>query len=429
MSVENKTLKFNEQGWAKLESGLLIHNSGAAQVEFRSNLLAQIENKSGESSAKFSPIAENEEYAEFMFRMLSCVLIEGWWVDFSGEGVLEKATNLFKTKIYTDHITNVRNSVGVTKDPIFSNRTGVPGIDAVFRVFKNVAPEIVTRLKTDPPLIDSNSVGIIFQFKRSHIDLEGFYWRLGEEVDGQIVRLIATKIVKIPETSLVSAGADPTAKKFHSTNSIHFNEDNSKENEEMPQIKRAIFTSLGVDAKKLGLSIGEGEFIDLPSEKLEAVLLQAGQNIESLHGQLKTADNSQKQAVETTAKFSKIFGLEAFPEKFEFDSKISEVVTLLEEPKKMLQTYVEKALTAYRLFTSNKPDPIIEKMIQSANMEQVKAFCAQYGAKLEEKHPLKCGSCGSEQLTRASSELSESDKAVAGNKKDSGKYKIERGGK
>lgn len=427
MSAQTKTLKFNEEGWAKLDNGLLIHNSGNARVEFRSNLLAQIDNKSGETSAKFSPVAETSEYAEFMFRMLSMVLIPGWWVDFSEEGVLEKATNLFKTKIYTDHVTNVRNSVGATRDPVFSNRTGVNGVDAVFRIFKNIAPEIVTRLQTDPPLIDSNSVGIIFQFKRSHVDLDGFYWRLGEEVDGQIVRLIATKILKIPETSLVAAGADPTAKKFHSVTSTHFEEQNPKENEEMPQIKRAILSTLGVDMKKLGLSVGEGEFIDLPSEKLEAVLSQAGQNIESLNGKLKTAELSQDQAVSTTAKFSKIFGLETFPETFEFDSKISEVVTLLEEPKKLLQTYVEKALTAYRLFTSNKPDPIIEKMIQSANMEQVKAFCAQYGAKLEEKHPLKCGSCGSDQITRASSEFSENDKTAVETKKNAGNYKI--GGK
>ncbi|MCE9499870.1 MAG: hypothetical protein K8R21_05150, partial [Leptospira sp.] len=64
------------------------------------------------------------------------------------------------------------------------------------------------------------------------------------------------------------------------------------------------------------------------------------------------------------------------------------------------------ALKAYRVFANGKPDAVLEKMIQDSNMEQAKAFCSQYGAKLEDKFPLKCVKCGSSEMTRASGEHS-----------------------
>ncbi|EMO68052.1 hypothetical protein LEP1GSC132_0242, partial [Leptospira kirschneri str. 200803703] len=162
-------LKFDSNGTLRLESGLLLHNSGVARGEFRSlhaNFLQPGIPTNVNSSQ--TTLVENEEYAEFNFRMLSAVLIEGWWCDLRKPAILEEAVGHFATKIYTDHQRSVRNSIGITRNPIFTNRNNIPGVDAVFRIYKDFASDVIARLKTIPALIDANSVGISFTYEKSH---------------------------------------------------------------------------------------------------------------------------------------------------------------------------------------------------------------------------------------------------------------------
>ncbi|QDK23873.1 hypothetical protein [Leptospira weilii] len=398
-------LKFDSNGYLRLESGLLLHNSGVARGEFRSLHADFFQAGSSVNSGDTTTLVENEEYAEFNFRMLSAVLIEGWWCDFRNPAILEVAVEQFKTKIYTDHQRNVRNAIGITRNPIFTKRNNIPGIDAVFRIYKEFAPEVIGRLKTKPALIDANSVGISFTYEKSHPLIDNFYGRLGEVIDGEYVRLIPIKILSIPETSLVAVPADSTARKFAGFDFSQGNLLNTNVNnqEDTMKIKRTILSLLGVDSQKLGLSFGEGESLELPSEKMESVLEEAGKTISKLQDQARQSAVLQNNLNQ----FAKLFGSEIFPEGIDFASKVTELQALLEEPKKLLTAERERAITAYRVFSKNKPDPVIESLIQGANLEQAKAFSKQYGASLENSHPFKCEDCGSKKVSRASGSLSE----------------------
>lgn len=396
-------LKFDSNGTLKLDSGLLLHNSGVARGEFRSLHANFLQNGAPLNTSDTTTLVENDEFVEFNFRMLSAVLIEGYWSDFRKPGVLESATELFTTKIYTDHQRSVRNSIGITRNPAFTNRNGIPGVDSVFRIFKAFGSDVIARLKTIPALIDANSVGISFTYERSHPQLENFYERLGEIVDGQIVRLIVTKILSIFETSLVAVPADDTARKFEGFNLPNSNLTNQNNQEDKMKIKRAFLSLLGVDSQKFGLSSGEGESVELPSEKMESVLEEAGKTITKLQ------DQARQNAVlqNNLNQFAKLFGSEVFPEGIDFASKVTELKALLEEPQKLLNVERDKAITAFRAFSKNNPDPVIEGLIKGANLEQAKAFLNRFGASLENSHPLKCEDCGSKKVSRASGSFSE----------------------
>ncbi|WP_061218272.1 hypothetical protein [Leptospira weilii] len=406
-------LKFDSNGYLRLESGLLLHNSGVARGEFRSLHADFFQAGSSVNSGDTTTLVENEEYAEFNFRMLSAVLIEGWWCDFRNATILEVAVEQFVTKIYTDHQRSVRNAIGITRNPVFTKRNNIPGIDAVFRIYKEFASDVIARLKTKPALIDANSVGISFTYEKSHPQIDSFYGRLGEVIDGEYVRLIPIKILSIPETSLVAVPADSTARKFTGWNFPQSNLTNLNNQEDKMKIKRTILSLLGVDSQKLGLSFGEGESLELPSEKMESVLEEAGKTISKLQEQARQSALLQNNLNQ----FAKLFGSEIFPEGIDFASKVTELQALLEEPKKLLTTERERAITAYRVFSKNKPDPVIENLIQGASLEQAKAFLNQYGASLENSHPLKCEDCGSKKVSRASGSLSEPQGGVATKKK------------
>ncbi|EMJ94786.1 hypothetical protein [Leptospira alstonii] len=414
-------LKFDSNGHLRLESGLLLHNSGVARGEFRSLHADFFQSGASVNAGDATSLVENEEFAEFNFRMLSAVLIEGWWCDFRNPAILEVAVEHFTTKIYTDHQRTVRNAIGITRNPIFTNRNDIPGIDAVFRIYKEFASDVIARLKTKPALIDANSVGISFTYEKSHPQLDNFYGRLGEVIDGQYVRLIPIKILSVPETSLVAVPADNTARKFSGFDFPQSNLTNLNNQEDKMKIKRTILSLLGVDSQKFGLSSGEGESVELPSEKMESVLEEAGKTISKLQEQARQSAVLQSNLNQ----FAKLFGSEAFPEGIDLASKVAELQSLLKEPTKILNTEREKAITAFRAFSKNNTDPVIEGLIQGANLEQAKAFFKQYGASLENSHPLKCEDCGSKKVSRASGSLSEPQGgATSSQKKNPDSYKL-----
>lgn len=164
------------------------------------------------------------------FRMLSAVFIPGHCTDFYTEGAklfTEEALPLFTdTTLYANHgdgfwsPPKVQNWLGKAINARISDRVAL-GVDADFvisleqdRVLYQGA--IARGLSFSPPAVDSASVTIWFTHRRSHPDLDDFefYWKLGSVVDGQLVRFIVESIVRIPECSLVYAGADALARSF-----------------------------------------------------------------------------------------------------------------------------------------------------------------------------------------------------------------------
>ncbi|EKS08836.1 hypothetical protein [Leptospira santarosai] len=393
--MAKEKLQYDSNGWAKLSSGVRLHTSGQGSVVLRSSgIFLATGKKQAEQTQPQDPSPADVPYVEFDFRMLSKAFIECYALDFSKDHVLKNATSLFIPKIYKDHETFVENSIGAALNPTWDDTKNNEGVNGRFRFFKKFGSSIIERLETDPPLLDSCSVGIQFTFVKSHPRLDNFYWHLGEEIDGSIVRLVVTKILAVPEVSIVYAGADPNAKRL-SLN--HFEQTSSEPGEEQPKeenmkIKLKVFESLGVALETLGLE-KQGDEVEISSEKFEVVLKQAGSKIFSLESALSV--------------YAGLTDLEKFPAGFDHKTNVAKLKELLEEPNRILEESRAQVLKAYHLVMDGKTNPTIEAMILKADLEQVKALGDEYGIKLEKKFPATKDKNGNSSRASGKNELSD----------------------
>lgn len=176
-----------------------------------------------ESERPAAVVPRDDDYIYPLFRALSQTVIEGYWIDYSRPGVLEESTPLLAGQtVYADHhFWNVEKWLGVVNESSWDadglNSDGVPGINVELKIDALLNPRIARGLLMQPPAIHSASVTVLFEYEYSHPDLieEGRFWDLlGEEVGGELVRLIATKILSYWELSLVFQGADRGAKQL-----------------------------------------------------------------------------------------------------------------------------------------------------------------------------------------------------------------------
>jgi hypothetical protein len=176
-----------------------------------------------ESERPMAIVPCDDDYIYPLFRALSQTVIEGYWIDYSRPGVLEESTPLLAGQtVYADHhFWNVEKWLGVVNESQWDGEgqdsDGVPGINVELKIDALLNPRIARGLLMQPPAIHSASVTVLFEYEYSHPDLleEGRFWDLlGEEADGELVRLIATKILAYWELSLVFQGADRGAKQL-----------------------------------------------------------------------------------------------------------------------------------------------------------------------------------------------------------------------
>ncbi len=171
------------------------------------------------NAAEVTPQAS--DFMRVRFRALSAAVtrpsMEGLVVDFSAPGLLEAATALlYSVPVHKNHWAwDVEDFIGVVSQSEFdatgTDVEGVPGINVRLEVDKRLAPRIARGLLMKPSPINAVSVKVFFKFDYSHVHLveQGMFWRMmGEEVDGSIVRLIVTEIVRFGELSFVGTGAD-----------------------------------------------------------------------------------------------------------------------------------------------------------------------------------------------------------------------------
>ncbi|UCH09071.1 MAG: hypothetical protein JSU61_07425, partial [Fidelibacterota bacterium] len=170
----------------------------------------------------------------FTFRLLSAAYLgsSGYYLDFSREGVLERALPLFREPeaegsvrggplvVVRDHSFAIEDRIGLVRNAEWSmadETLGLsqPGIDAELHINWKLAADVVRRLWHDPPLLDACSVSLGFRWEKSHpaLDDNQFWGQLGEEVDGTTVRVIVTEIFSVEHVGLVFAGADTSARR------------------------------------------------------------------------------------------------------------------------------------------------------------------------------------------------------------------------
>lgn len=176
------------------------------------------------STLPASEILPREEDLYFLtMRAISQKVIEGYWIDYSRPGVLEASVPLLnQQRICVDHCWwKAESAIGAVTSSMWDaqgqNSNGVPGINIRFFVDSKIAPGIVRRLAYPVPAIHSGSVTVGFAWEPSHprlLEEDKFWWMLGEEVEGSIVRLVVTEIFFYREFSLVYEGADSDAKRL-----------------------------------------------------------------------------------------------------------------------------------------------------------------------------------------------------------------------
>lgn len=315
-------------------------------------------------------LPKEEELFFVSFRAISEELLEGYCVDYSKAGVLEASTALLNhQRVCKDHdYYNAEDAIGAIVSTEWDAKgeasNGVAGINARLFVDARIAPGIVRRLAYPVPAIHSVSVTVQFEWEPSHPALyenKTFWSLLGEEVDGEIVRIIATRIIAYKEISFVYEGAVKTAKRLPEPEATVPDSEDDDEEEELKKKSMAASQALPLpqekttvklkveDKQMLGLAAHEGD--DLPEE----VVLPAVRNLAAL------ASYGQSQRDADRAELKRLLKL--------CEGENSTLLTLAD----------------------NLPD------------EKLGALIAEYGEKERKLYPQTCQQCGSSNVQGRSS--------------------------
>ena len=412
-----------------------------------------------------------EDFLYVPFRLLSATMVAAgsWRATFFKPSVLRKAVDMLKGKgVFTNHNDNPKNWAGYVAKTKWQNKTkqggevipaginGLLGIDTTLERNRDVAKGIVAGS------VYSNSVGIMFNFSPSHEyeDMWEFRRNIGTmHEDGTMVHLAVTEILEIYETSLVSLGADPYAKRIGDEGLVNIDKGGTytesatnmfkyEFNKAHSENKFSITCGLNqkvllLTGKKVNLdqkkqkSVHKKDHIDMKKEVLAALLLMFGvatkedlteDMVKSFKG-LNATDSSNFNSVKQTALTLVSRGddsitdvnLGKFMEKHTFvakdeltalqesTTKVEELntkVTELEAEKETLakdatvgqnfhQMQVELAIKYYRLEKMDKADKAVEELFKSATSEQLAALIKEHGLVIGGKFSYSCSDCGS----------------------------------
>lgn len=314
-----------------------------------------------------------DEFFATLARLLSKAVTPYRKFDFTKGDVLKNATGIFEgLTLYANHRPDVNDWKGLIKNCVWDDKNVPPGINAMVVVDKTIDPKLARGLEIKA--LRSLSVTIWFNFEKSHPNLSNFYDRLGEEVDGEIVRFIVTEITNAGEVSVVWEGEDPFAKTF------------------------AAGGDPAGDNPQSNITGGDNDM------KLTVTLLAL----------LGLAAGAEPTEVELEAAFTaKLSGLQTQIDSLKADAAVG--VQTLKETR-------EKAVTLYKAAKGEKiVESFISGVIEKADLATARAFVQEYQLAVDESIPLKCGKCG-EPLSRRSSQQEELDAPQLGKNVDD--YKV-----
>lgn len=367
-----KSFEVIREGFARARFGGQF-SGGIISGETSPLTLAAVENNGGLDPA---------EYFVCLARLLSAATTPYRKFDFSRDGVLKAAVPLFEgLTLYANHWADVESWKGFIQEPVWDDQNTPNGINAKVVLDRTVDPKLARGVETKA--LRSFSVTIWFTFERSHPDLAGFWDRLGEEVDGEMVRLIVTEITNAGEVSVVWEGEDPYAKSFEAGDNGHTNHHEEGNN---MKLSAAFLTFIG-------LAVGAE-----PSEaELEA----------------KIRENFQALETKVTTLETKASTLEGEAAALKVDATIG---------KQTLSETRERAVTLYKAAKGEKVvETFISGVIEKADLDTARALCTEYQTEVDKSIPLACPKCG-EKLSRRSSQPEDQGKQLSGKRPEH--YKV-----
>jgi len=340
---DRKQFQVIKEGFARATFGGALSGCSTASVGGAIKLAA-LEDNGGLDPAEF--FTTNS-------RLLSMAVTPYRKFDFTQDGVLKSAVGMFEgLTLYANHRADVNDWKGLVQDCVWDDKNDPPGINAMLVIDKTVDPKLARGVEIKA--LRSVSVTIWFEYQRSHPDLANFYDRLGEVVDGAMVRFIVTKITQAGEVSIVWEGEDPFAKTFSagapdgSDGLDRFGKSQITGDEEMK-------LSAGVLAV-LGIAAG----VELTGTMIEEKVLALGARADALKA----------------------------------DAAVG-VLTLKEAR--------ERAVTLYKAGKGEKAvESFVTSVLEKADLVTARAYCLEYEGEVEKSVPLACPKCG-EKLSRRSS--------------------------
>jgi predicted RNA-binding Zn-ribbon protein involved in translation (DUF1610 family) len=303
-----------------------------------------------------------EEYVARFFRLLSAATTPYRFYDFSRPDVLKAAVPLFEgLTLYANHYADVTKWKGFCQEPAWDDQNDPPGINCLLVLDRLVDANLARGVETKA--LRACSVTIWFEFERSHPELQHFWDRLGEEVDGQVVRLIVTRISNAGEVSIVWEGEDPFAKALGAPDgepgmtTLQVQDTNDREGDEEMKLSAETLAILGIAA---GTEITEAMLKD----KFTALAEQL------------TGLKSQVETLKTEADLG----------------------------RQLLRETRERATTLYKAVKGDSAlERFITGVIQTADLATARALCEEYESAVDDAVPLTCPKCG-EKLSRRSSQ-------------------------
>lgn len=310
--------------------------------------------EAGQVTGKLSSEGENAEGQKVdenpSFRMLSSAMVQKVY-DFTEINFESKVPLFSNVKLMKDHGRSVDSIIGRTGVAFYSKANGdIPaGVNAPVFIDEEFAPAL--KKKVEKGLIDSGSVGIEFTSEPSHEfeDPWDFYWLLGTEIDGEMVRFVVTDILKIQEFSLVWEGADPYAKKMakSSETTLLALSDATKKVQSLEE--------------EVKLSLKEKDDLVVRLEKMQEALKLSEAEIEKFHAEM----------ISSCAEFATVAEAVKF-------ARLGKV--LLEELRQNTILAMTRSIAA-----GNKPSASLQNLILGLeDVEQLKDLQKMFQSKLEE---------------------------------------------
>jgi len=400
-------------------------------------------------------VAAEDEFIKPIFRGLSEVIVHKKYnpIDFAKNGLLRPSQKLLLGQtINVDHEVSLGNALGAISDVAWEESYKVDdiiipaGINTELKIDAKANTRIARLITMKPPGVHSTSVTVEFQWEQSHpkMDRGEFFAKLATFDDkGELIRRVVTKIVRYHEISLVSHGADPFAQlvtdgKINNPNyaNITYNSDKEKQyvgsvyfidfkkwgqedagditsnsaNKTIPQtnnninndnMNRELFISLCA-ILGLGIQLEDGENPTAEHEtQLRERVTQANTDAEGLAAANTRIQDLEAEVTTLTA--------QAPPDVAGLTQQITTLSTFRNSVETSLR---DKVMNAYKLSAGDNINQTVIDSITNSNYEALTGMVVTYEAQLNEKMPLKCTSCGSNEVSRGTAKLNEPDAGV-----------------
>lgn len=319
-----------------------------------------------------------EDYITVDFRAISKTVVPGHWIDWSKDDVLKSSVpKLLNQTVYPNHdFFDINNWLGAVSavewDEAGEQAEGQAGINATYKIDALMNARIARGLLMKPPAIHSTSMTVLFKFEFSHPEIAAenrwrFFELLGEEVEGEIVRLVVTEILEYWEASLVFQGADRLAKK-RSDDEEDFADMSARANHPADEASAPLLTQGG----ESGLKTKEKRMKLTAEQKRELGIEFDGDDVpeteilkaaESLSAKVKTFDQVKFDELEKRAKAGD---------------------TLVEEKRAEVTRLAKIAELGAE---TGELDPAVADTIHEAGVEKLQQLGAYYQKKAADKFP------------------------------------------